>query len=203
MHCYHLDVRVLLSGIKYNIPKINTQNPIDLVIFDKLYNQSDIDNFIRAKIQNITKGYNVITVNSDELDTLNDISDDDEGVCKHTVLGGTFDRLHVAHKLLLSEAVLRATEKVTVGVTDESMVHSKILWELIEDIEVRVKNVTDFLKEICPELEYNIVPISDPFGPAIVDSTMGLIIVSRETVRGGEKINDSKKSVNSYCRSLC
>lgn len=192
VHCYHLDVRVLLSGIKYNIPKLNTQNPIDLVVFDKLYNQNDIDNFIRAKIQNITKEYNVITINSDELDTSNDATDYIEGVSKHTVLGGTFDRLHVAHKLLLSEAALRATERVTVGVTDENMLHTKILWELIEDIEVRVRNVTDFLKDICPELNYNIVRIFNPFGPAIVDPSMELIVVSQETIRGGERINESK-----------
>lgn len=196
VYCYHLDVKVLLSGIKYNIPKINTQNPIDLVVFDKIHSQTDIDNFIQAKIQNITKEYSVLTINSDDIDTSNDATDDNEGTVKHTVLGGTFDRLHVAHKLLLSEAALRATEKVTVGITDENMLHSKILWELIEDIEVRVKNVTDFLNDVCPELEYNIVPISDPFGPAIVDSTMDLIVVSKETIRGGEKINEIRLEKN-------
>ncbi|XP_018576337.1 bifunctional coenzyme A synthase [Anoplophora glabripennis] len=195
-YCYHLDVKVLLSGIKYNIPKINTQSPIDLVVFDKIHSQSDIDNFIQAKIQNITKEYSVLTINSDELETSNDVTDGNETTYKHTVLGGTFDRLHVAHKLLLSEAALRATEKVTVGVTDENMLQSKILWELIEDIEVRVKNVTDFLNDICPELEYSVVPISDPFGPAIVDPTMELIVVSKETVRGGEKINEIRLEKN-------
>lgn len=47
-----------------------------------------------------------------------------EKLYQHTVLGGTFDRLHVAHKLLLSEASLRATEKVTIGVTEENMQES-------------------------------------------------------------------------------
>lgn len=38
------------------------------------------------------------------------------------VLGGTFDRLHAGHKILLTESVLRSRKRVVVGVTDENMV---------------------------------------------------------------------------------
>lgn len=51
-----------------------------------------------------------------------------EGVLKtyrHVCLGGTFDRLHAGHKILLSDSALRATEKITVGVTDGPMLESK------------------------------------------------------------------------------
>lgn len=116
--------------------------------------------------------------------------------------------MHVAHKLLLSEAILRTSDKITVGVTEENMTHSKttkynslkfttlsslgkVLWELIEDVDTRINNVRSFVMDICPEVSYNICKIADPFGPAIVDSTMDMIIVSEETVRGGEKINES------------
>ncbi|KAJ8971839.1 hypothetical protein NQ317_001552 [Molorchus minor] len=194
-HCYNLDVRVLLSGIKYDVPKIKTQKPIDLVIFYKNHSENDVNNFIQTRIHNITKDYKILHLDLTNPEITNKDCKNDS-VCKHTVLGGTFDRLHLAHKLLLSEAVLRATEKVTVGVTTENMLHSKFLWELIEDMEVRVNNVFDFLKDICPELEYVITPISDPFGPAIVDPTMEVIIVSQETVRGGEKINEIRQTKN-------
>ena len=46
-------------------------------------------------------------------------------IYKHIVLGGTFDRLHAGHKILLSESALRAAEKITVGVTDGPMLESK------------------------------------------------------------------------------
>lgn len=72
------------------------------------------------------------------------------------------------------------------------MTHRKLLWELIEDIDVRIKNVSDFLKDICSEIQHNVVPISDIYGPTITDPTMEMIIVSDETIGGGEKINESK-----------
>lgn len=43
-----------------------------------------------------------------------------------TVLGGTFDRIHAGHKILLTEAVLRASRRVVVGVTDATMIKSKL-----------------------------------------------------------------------------
>lgn len=67
----------------------------------------------------------------------------------------------------------------------------KVLWELIEDVDTRINNVRSFVTDICPEVTYNLCKIADPFGPAIVDSTMDMIIVSEETIRGGEKINES------------
>lgn len=43
----------------------------------------------------------------------------------NVVLGGTFDRLHVGHKLLLTDAVIRAKRRLVVGVTDTNMIACK------------------------------------------------------------------------------
>lgn len=67
---------------------------------------------------------------------------------------------------------------------------AKVLWELIEPIDKRISGVRHFLNDICPELEINIVKISDPFGPTKTDPTMDLIVVSKETAKGGDKINE-------------
>jgi len=40
-------------------------------------------------------------------------------------VGGTFDHMHVGHRILLSEACLFATHSVTVGVTDGPMNNSQ------------------------------------------------------------------------------
>jgi bifunctional ADP-heptose synthase (sugar kinase/adenylyltransferase) len=51
--------------------------------------------------------------------------DESEKKYNSVVLGGTFDRLHVGHKILLSEAALRAQKRLVVGVTDVNMIASK------------------------------------------------------------------------------
>lgn len=52
--------------------------------------------------------------------------DEQEIKYNSVVLGGTFDRLHIGHKILLSEAALRAKRRVVVGVTDVNMIASKL-----------------------------------------------------------------------------
>ena len=49
----------------------------------------------------------------------------------HCVLGGTFDRIHPGHKILLTSALLRCSSFLTVGVTGPTMLASKTLTELI------------------------------------------------------------------------
>lgn len=120
-----MDIRVLLSGLRTNVPQIKTQKPIDVVIFDKKYSSTEISSFITSKVANISEGHKIVTVDCEVDELQAEIDSRDSKVYKHVCLGGTFDRLHVAHKLLLSEAILRTSDKITVGVTEENMTHSK------------------------------------------------------------------------------
>lgn len=117
---------------------------------------------------------------------------------KHVCLGGTFDTIHNGHHKLLSAAVAVCTEKLTIGITDESMISKKTLSELIRPTSVRIDDVTNYVNNLCKEngkkLILNIVPISDPFGPAITDETIDAIVLSEETISGGNKINEIRKS---------
>lgn len=65
----------------------------------------------------------------------------------------------------------------------------KTLWELIEPCKIRMDGVKDFLNDICPELSYEILPIQDPFGPTRFGKDMDMLVVSEETVAGGQKVN--------------
>jgi hypothetical protein len=50
---------------------------------------------------------------------------------------------------------------------------------MIEPLIDRISSVEDFLQDIDPTLQYQIVPISDPFGPTKEDPTFevsGIII---------------------------
>ena len=94
----------------------------------------------------------------------------------------------------------RCEKKLTVGVTDENMLKSKKVADLIEDTETRINVVKTFLDEIRGNEGENIVTsISDPFGPAITDSNLSCIVGSDETKRGCEKINEIRRY---FCKIL-
>jgi cytidyltransferase-like protein len=96
----------------------------------------------------------------------------------YTASGGTFDRIHEGHKLLLFQQAL-ISNKILVGITTNSMSKNKKFSEMIEDYDVRKKNVIKILYQINPLLNVKIVEIFDGFGPTIVepeiDSIVGII----------------------------
>ena len=110
----------------------------------------------------------------------------------HVVLGGTFDRLHPGHKILLSEALLRCDTRLTVGVTAPGLLKSKVLPELIQPVTERIDGVKRFVTAVRPEVERNIVEIPDPFGPSVVLPELQCIVGSQETERGCRAVNNKR-----------
>lgn len=111
---------------------------------------------------------------------------------KNTIMGGTFDRLHIGHKIMLSEAILLTENRLLVGITDECMLTRKKLAELIEPFDTRCANLKKFLNIVASDLEVSPVNISDPYGPSIVERDYQCLIVSRETFKTGEMINTKR-----------
>ncbi|KAM8730438.1 bifunctional coenzyme A synthase [Acanthopagrus schlegelii] len=105
------------------------------------------------------------------------------------VVGGTFDRLHGAHKTLLNISCLLANRRFLIGVCDQAMLKQKVLKELIQPYPLRVQRLQEFLQDIKPSLQVEIVPLDDPFGVSVVDPLLQCIVVSEETRRGGEAVN--------------
>uniref|UniRef100_A0A6Q2WZ40 Bifunctional coenzyme A synthase n=1 Tax=Esox lucius TaxID=8010 RepID=A0A6Q2WZ40_ESOLU len=108
------------------------------------------------------------------------------------VVGGTFDRLHGAHKTLLNISCLLANKRFLIGVCDQDLLKKKVLKELIEPYALRVQHLREFLQDVKPSLQYEIVPLSDPFGPSIIDAQLECIVVSEETRKGGEAVNKKR-----------
>ncbi|KAF6093074.1 Coenzyme A synthase [Phyllostomus discolor] len=104
-------------------------------------------------------------------------------------LGGTFDRLHNAHKVLLSVACILAQEQLVVGVADKDLLKSKLLPELLQPYTERVEHLSEFLVDIKPSLTFDIIPLLDPYGPAGSDPSLEFLVVSEETYRGGMAVN--------------
>lgn len=63
----------------------------------------------------------------------------------------------------------------------------------MEPIKTRCANVENFVKDISENVNCITVPIYDAFGPAIEDSKCEAIIVSDETIKGAEAVNDKRK----------
>ncbi|NXN71967.1 COASY synthase, partial [Himantopus himantopus] len=68
----------------------------------------------------------------------------------------------------------------------------KVLVELIEPYEVRAAKLREFLEDVNPSLRYDIVPLVDPYGPAVTDPDLQCLVVSEETRRGGEAVNKKR-----------
>lgn len=118
---------------------------------------------------------------SEPLETYNDV-----------VVGGTFDRLHGAHKTLLNISCLLANRRFLIGVCDQAMLKRKVLKELIQPYSLRVEKLREFLLDIRPSLQLEIVPLDDPYGVSVVDPLLECIVVSEETRKGGEAVNKKR-----------
>jgi len=122
-----------------------------------------------------------------------------------TALGGTFDHLHAAHKLLLHLSLFLTTKKIIVGLMTPSLLVSKSNSQLLEPLDERIRNVHDFLSRIdvtrtegteCEEaggVELDVCEIHDPYGPTAWDGDIQALVVSKETVSGGEAINKKRR----------
>uniref|UniRef100_A0A914HUG2 RanBP2-type domain-containing protein n=1 Tax=Globodera rostochiensis TaxID=31243 RepID=A0A914HUG2_GLORO len=173
-----IDLRVLLD-IKRNIP-------VDRVFYDEV-KDPDRPSFPMLREENGP----VYSMNN--LTATNHAGKRYE----HVVLGGTFDRLHNGHKVLLSEAAMLARKQITCGVTDGKMNESKILCELLEPVGKRCRSVVEFIEDISDGISCNAQPIYDPFGPAIEGNHFQAIVVSEETLKGGKAVN-AKRVENGF-----
>ena len=63
-------------------------------------------------------------------------------------------------------------------------------------LQQRINDVREFLNDIDNTLIYEIVPIQDPFGPTATDPDLDLIVVSAETEKGGQKVNEVRRGKN-------
>ncbi|KAG7308513.1 hypothetical protein JYU34_005725 [Plutella xylostella] len=187
--CNNLDVRLILKPFD-NIKKINTAHSIDLILYDNSL-AKEVDR-LKESVVSLQSGYNVQSIDLKDEQTP-ETATETVKTYEYVVLGGTFDRLHNGHKILLSQAALRTTKLLTVGVTDVNMIKSKKLWELIEPVETRIKSVLEFLTDINPTIEYNVLPIQDMYGPTKDDPRFQLIVLSEETDRAGDKVNEARR----------
>lgn len=199
-----MDVRIL-NPIDNQQFKYKLRSIPDLIITTNHEPNASIAHlkeYISGRFQDLTKEgllYDNVCPNEDEsvelaTPTYPTVGNDDQNKTYDNVcLGGTFDGIHVGHKIMFSEATLRCNKKIVVGVTDTNLTKSKILWEIIKPLDERLEEVEEYLKEIDPSIQREVVPISDMYGPTLTQRDLQYLVVSEETLKGGEKVNTERQ----------
>ncbi|KAF3853673.1 hypothetical protein F7725_014361 [Dissostichus mawsoni] len=189
--CGHLDVRVLLTNVRaqsatssgttipngpFPRPQSLSHSP-DVVLTDfPLQNPAPAcPQCCFTQLMMLQETEDALKEPEEEAEPLETYSD--------VVVGGTFDRLHGAHKTLLNISCLLANRRFLI---------EKVLKELVEPYSVRVQRLQEFLQEIKPSLQVEIVPLDDPYGVSVVDPLLQCIVVSEETRKGGEAVNKKR-----------
>ena len=67
-------------------------------------------------------------------------------------MGGTFDHMHLGHRLLLTQACLVTRDVLHVGVTSDTLLTQKAYASLIEPYEERLESVKQFLDRLAPNI---------------------------------------------------
>ena len=118
---------------------------------------------------------------------------------KTVTVAGTFDVMHKGHWILLEES-FKVADKVLIGITTDRFAESMKKPHKIDQYEVRLREVKEFLtsKKLLKRSE--IFPLNDPYGPAINDGGIEGIFVSEETEARAEEINQIR--VNSGKKPL-
>ena len=100
--------------------------------------------------------------------------------------GGTFDRMHNGHKLLISAAVLLCQKELIIGVTRKTS--QKAHSDLIQPFHQRASNCIDFIFKLNQNLICRIEVLDDVAGPAGTIDSIDLLVVSQESIKGGEMV---------------
>ena len=122
-----------------------------------------------------------------------------DGEMVRVSVGGTFDRLHAGHRLLLAAAARTVAPGGTlyVGVTSSELLANKKHGHLVEPYETRAESARAFLRQCLPperSVDVRIGPLdaSPPLAATIRD--MNGLVISQETISGAEALNDVRST---------
>jgi len=112
---------------------------------------------------------------------------------KLVVCGGTFDYFHKGHRDFLSFA-FSLSEKVIIGISSSFFAKEKLQKE-VEDFNKRKLAVSAFLQEEKLIDRSEIVELKDFYGLTLEDIPLEAIIVTENTLKGAEIINEKRKEL--------
>jgi pantetheine-phosphate adenylyltransferase len=120
----------------------------------------------------------------------------------NVMVGGTFDPLHVGHKVLLSRSfeIAGGDGLVTIGLTSDDFASKKS--HPVRPYKVRREELIEWIESMDFSADYIVECLSDRFGSAL-NQDFEALVVSEETFPVGEEINrlrreNGKKKVDIY-----
>jgi len=112
---------------------------------------------------------------------------------KKVAVGGTFDQLHRGHRALLGRA-FEVGDRVVIGLTSDAFVAKMGKPHKTASFADRRRELEAYLAKLCLSSTAEIVPLDDAFGLTISGKGLEALIVSEETEKIGDAINQKRLS---------
>ena len=107
---------------------------------------------------------------------------------RRCLIGGTFDRFHSGHQLLIQTA-LRQADFIEVHVVNDEMAQAKGNW--IQSLDDRMDTLLNWLSDTA-HLRHEVHVLNDPHGPAPTHRTADSIVATVETIPRCHQINERR-----------
>lgn len=110
---------------------------------------------------------------------------------RHVVAAGTFDGLHRGHRFFLTRA-FASGGLVTIGLTSERYIRVYKKGKNIAPYSIRYKALTRWLRQAGFSSRATVIPLDDPYGPAILPDGFEAIVVTEDNRHTAVHINTER-----------
>lgn len=100
--------------------------------------------------------------------------------------GGTFDVIHRGHKALLVVAL--SFDHAIIGLSTDGFAARRGKAPVLGYVERR-GNLISYIKECRVTCSYEVCPLDDTFGPAVLRENVDILVASEETRGAGDVLN--------------
>ena len=114
---------------------------------------------------------------------------------KRICFAGSFDHFHNGHNILLQLSLMLSQNEIFIGVTSDEMIKHKGKECVLQNIEYRSEIISNILNlnGKSNSAEISIITIYDPISFAGIDKDLEVLVLTNETFKGGELVNNTRK----------